>query len=350
MNSVAKTPSMNSNIVVSKHGTAFITKDHGIFAWSGNGPIAVPVAAVNVISICDNSNHRFFEPDNYENEIILALTAEGNVVCIGSKKFDIPEKYAHKIVIAIICGANHVAAITYDKTLVCWGNNSAGQCDVPADLKNVVFVHCGDSVTMAVTTEGNVVCWGCKYAKKCKVPAEAINIVFVDSGIYHVTALTRDGRVICWGEPHPSYDHSQHIVPEELKLGLPRSDLVISICCGPLNSAALTQQGKVICWGNNRTNQCSTQSIENASAIWCDYYRTYALTFEGNLLGTDGCNIVIMDTNVIFASVNKYDCTALTIKTDGTVTDFVDFRNYTNATYDDFPEDIVAYTGDVVLL
>lgn len=73
----------------------------------------------------------------------------------------------------IAVGARHACAITIDDTVVCWGDNSAGQLgvndaligssDTPLevpDLTRVVSIAAGDEHTCALTDFGSLFCWG----------------------------------------------------------------------------------------------------------------------------------------------------------------------------------------------
>ena len=44
--------------------------------------------------------------------------------------------------------------------LSCWGNNWAGQADVPQDLGPVVAVSAGYAQTCTLASNGKVRCWG----------------------------------------------------------------------------------------------------------------------------------------------------------------------------------------------
>ncbi len=95
--------------------------------------------------------------------------------------------------------SRHAAVITEDGHVVCWGSNTRGQCDVPADLENVVSVACGFEYTVALTAYGRVVCCGQNTSGQCDVPADLENVVSIECGCSHTAALTADGCVVCWG-------------------------------------------------------------------------------------------------------------------------------------------------------
>jgi hypothetical protein len=56
--------------------------------------------------------------------------------------------YRQEIIFSL--GVTHAAAITVDGKVTCWGEHLL-QCEVPADLENVVAVSCGYYFTGAIT-------------------------------------------------------------------------------------------------------------------------------------------------------------------------------------------------------
>jgi alpha-tubulin suppressor-like RCC1 family protein len=52
--------------------------------------------------------------------------------------------YEGRLEDVIACSGAHMAVVTQEYRVVCWGYNGDGQCDVPSDLENVVAVSCGN--------------------------------------------------------------------------------------------------------------------------------------------------------------------------------------------------------------
>jgi alpha-tubulin suppressor-like RCC1 family protein len=72
----------------------------------------------------------------------------------------------------ISCGGEHMAAVTQDGRVVCWGSNNYGMSTPPDHLEGqiVVAVSCGTTHTAALTSEGRVVCWGANFCGCSTVP------------------------------------------------------------------------------------------------------------------------------------------------------------------------------------
>jgi hypothetical protein len=105
--------------------------------------------------------------------------------------------------------------------VVCWGDNSEGQCNVPADLEPVSAVSCGACFTAALTQDGVVRCWGQNNSWQCNDPAGLGKVVDLCCGWYHVAALTETGALVCWGRK----DHGQCTVPPNLQVMMPHIEL-----------------------------------------------------------------------------------------------------------------------------
>lgn len=65
-------------------------------------------------------------------------------------------------VVAIAAGKNHMLALKNDGTVVAWGLNTFGECNVPAGLAGVVAIAGGFGHSVALKADGTVVGWGLK--------------------------------------------------------------------------------------------------------------------------------------------------------------------------------------------
>lgn len=92
-------------------------------------------------------------------------------------------------------GFTHNLALAGDGHVLAWGDNSLGQCNVPADLTNSIAVAAGGGFSLAVRADGTVVSWG----NSTTVPADATNVVGLSVGGSHRMALRADGTVVTWG-------------------------------------------------------------------------------------------------------------------------------------------------------
>src|SRR5258706_524153 len=67
-------------------------------------------------------------------------------------------------------------------SVVAWGDNSYGQCDVPALPSGLTFVDVAAGVghSVALRSDGSVVAWGANYSGECNVPSLPSGLTYVD--------------------------------------------------------------------------------------------------------------------------------------------------------------------------
>jgi alpha-tubulin suppressor-like RCC1 family protein len=125
-----------------------------------------------------------------------AARAEVDVVSWGLQTYDqgdLRERYSQ-----IAAGASHTVALKNDGSVVAWGDNSYGQCTVPAGLAGVTQVAAGGVHTVALKNDGSVVAWGWNGYGQCTVPAGLAGVTQIAAGWEHTVALKNDGSVVAW--------------------------------------------------------------------------------------------------------------------------------------------------------
>lgn len=180
----------------------------------------------------------------------LALNSDGTVVAWGSDRqgqCDLPDGLSN--VVAIAAGYWHGLALKNDGTVVAWGNNYnisgnyQGATTVPVGLSNVVAIAAGGgesaSQSLALRNDGTVVGWG-----SVAVPAGLSNIVAIAAGGQHGLALKNDGTVVGWG-----FNFNGQATPP------PGLTNVVAIAAGGYHSMVLKSDGTVVTWGNNSGGQ-----------------------------------------------------------------------------------------------
>ena len=143
------------------------------------------------------------------------------------------------------CGWLHIWRFHQQQALVCFGDNTCGQCDVPTDLGAVGAVSAGKYHTCAVRSDGHLVCFGSNSDGQCDVPTDLGAVVAVSSGGYHTCAVRSDGRLVCFG-----YNaFGQCMVPTDL-------GAVVAVSAGDDHTCAMRSDGQLICFGSNAHGQC----------------------------------------------------------------------------------------------
>lgn len=197
---------------------------------------------------------------------------------------------------------------------VSWGQNTYGQCTVPASLSNVISVAAGYSHSLALKTNGTIVAWGQTIYGQCTVPASATQVVAVAAGAYHNLALRMSGSVVAWG----NNSYGQSAVPAS-------ASNVVGLAAGMYHSLALRSNGSVVVWGNNSYGQCAVPaSASNGVALVAaaGHYHNLVLRTNRTVVAwgqnTYGqCTVPASATNVV--SVTAGACHSLALRADGSV-------------------------------
>lgn len=217
-----------------------------------------------------------------------AVTTEGEVYCWGDNDLgqaEIPigllgDQFArwretpNPRFVKIVAGGYHTCVLEWETTvtaasangvdaipagsIVCWGDNSAGQINVPGAPSDAYGDPRPDDYRaglggVAADVNGDL------------GSANSSGKMYVDvtAGANHTCAIRTDGIVECWG----SNSHGQIRVPRQLRSGgsavispsgylLPsRSGQFHSIEAGENFTCALNREGGAVCWGSNNAGQ-----------------------------------------------------------------------------------------------
>ncbi|PAW84283.1 MAG: hypothetical protein B9S33_12100 [Pedosphaera sp. Tous-C6FEB] len=159
--------------------------------------------------------------------------------------------------------------------VVAWGMNKSGQCNVPAELRNVVGIAAGRNHSMALRSDGTVVAWGDTSKGQAVVPAGLKDIIGIAAGYSHSVALRKDGTVVCWGEN----ESGQLNVPSTAQ------GKVAAISAGASFTVVLTKAGTVVAWGKNNVNQTRPPAgLATVIKVSCGAHHSIAMKRDGTLV------------------------------------------------------------------
>jgi len=99
---------------------------------------------------------------------------------------------------------------------VAWGNNAAGQTNVPPDLNNVAAIAAANDDNLALRADGTVVAWGRNLLGCLDVPTGLTDVVAIAIAGSHSLALRADGSVVAWGQ----YYDGSGMIPMAVPPGL----------------------------------------------------------------------------------------------------------------------------------
>jgi hypothetical protein len=158
-----------------------------VVAWGDNtfGQCNVPAlpTGLSYMQVAAGGSYDFW-PAMYGHTV--ALRSDGSVVAWGDNTFgqcNVPTLPPGFNYVEVAAGGVHTLALRSDGSVVAWGNNSAGQCNVPALPSGLSYVEVAasgrydfwqamyDGHTVALRSDGSVVAWGDNSYGQCNVPS-----------------------------------------------------------------------------------------------------------------------------------------------------------------------------------
>jgi serine/threonine protein kinase len=245
----------------------------------------------------------------------MALKSDGTVLAWGDDtagQTNIPADVAD--ISAIAAHGSHALALRSDGTVAAWGDNRDGQSDVPAGLSGVTAVAAGDGFGLALKSDGTVTAWGNDSDGATSVPAGLSRVTAIAAGDRNCLALRGDGTVVTWGWN----------IGGQLDVPAGLSD-VIAISAGGTQSLALKRDGTVVAWGYDGSIANLTEvptDLTDVTAISAGFTHNLALKRDGTVVAwgddTDGRADVpagLADVIAIAAGGTQ----SLALKRDGTI-------------------------------
>lgn len=194
----------------------------------------------------------------------------------------------------------HVCEVRSNSTLFCKGDNSSGQLgngtlDATKNWvrvnsgflrgKSVVAVGTGDYNTCAITAERQLACWGENSDSQLgdgtttdRTAPKLINsgylagkrILSMDGQTTHTCAITMGGKLACWGNNYNGQlgdgTKNNRTVPKLINTGFLADKDVVAVSTGWIHACALTSAGQVACWGSNLYGQLGDGKLDEGSA------------------------------------------------------------------------------------
>jgi len=84
---------------------------------------------------------------------------------------------------------HHSLGLKAGGSIVAWGYNGEGQCDVPAPNEAFAAVAGGRNHSLGLKADGSIVAWGLNHRGQCDVPAPNTDFVAVAAGEHHSLGL-----------------------------------------------------------------------------------------------------------------------------------------------------------------
>jgi len=190
--------------------------------------------------------------------------------------------------IKVIAGDKHTCGLLSNTTMVCWGENSAGQLGEgttsdtsqakavkdtlgSATLTGVTAFALGGGHTCAIITGGGLNCWGSnsfgqlavEKFLQISIPKKVTigNVKGIALGDHHTCGLLTNETVSCWGSNEFGELGNGKNVSVATPLTIQGLTSVRSIASGKTHTCAVTTDNGLKCWGNNLYGQLGTGDI-----------------------------------------------------------------------------------------
>ena len=100
---------------------------------------------------------------------------------------------------SVAAGYYHSLGLKTDGSIVAWGYNNYGQCDVPSPNTDFTAVAAGRYHSLGLKSDGSIVAWGYNYCGQCDVPEPNTDFTAVAAGRSHSVGLKTGGSIVAWG-------------------------------------------------------------------------------------------------------------------------------------------------------
>ena len=232
--------------------------------------------------------------DNSEGQLGDS-TADSSSFAVQVKKADTTPL---STVTAISVGTDHACAILSDKSAWCWGDNSDGATGAGttvanlgavrvtkaanAAFTNVIAISAGAAHTCALLGDKTVWCWGLNTAGQLGNGSTTTSLVAVSTGLTniailgqstsnHTCAVSTTNILSCWGANTLGQLGDGTITAKTKAVALKTTyaatvGTITSVSSGGKQTCLSNTMGEVWCWGRNSNGQLGNNSIKNSLA------------------------------------------------------------------------------------
>jgi Regulator of chromosome condensation (RCC1) repeat len=138
------------------------------------------------------------QPSESPRDVLVTLTdGDGGYTAVGNYVNVLAVNQPPSFTLTVGYGQTNSASV------VAWGDNSAGQTNLPAGLGDVASISAGYEHALALRTDGTVVAWGLNNFGQSNVPPGLTNVAAISAGNFHSLALLSNGTVVAWGGTTP---------------------------------------------------------------------------------------------------------------------------------------------------
>ncbi|MHC4739415.1 MAG: RCC1 domain-containing protein, partial [Planctomycetota bacterium] len=140
---------------------------------------------------------------------------------------------------------NHSLGLKDDGSIIAWGSNNYGQCDVPLPNSGFTAISAGRYHSLGLKEDGSLIAWGWNDYDQCNIPLPNTGFTAISAGYYHNLGLKEDGSIVAWGANFIG----------QCDIPLPNSDFIV-INAGYYHNLGLKADGSLVGWGRCTHGEC----------------------------------------------------------------------------------------------
>lgn len=193
----------------------------------------------------------------------------------------------------VALGSTHTCVREAGGSVQCWGSNTMGQLGtggttttpvtmpvaVPA-ISGAVAIDAGSDATCVLTTAMTVMCWGDNRAGQLgdgngghdgdfsAMPVQVsgiIDAIEISVGEQHACVVHATGAVSCWGLNRNGQVGNGSIDNQTMPVAVPGLTDAVEVSAGTDHTCARRSGGEVVCWGDNAYGQLGDGTMEDRS-------------------------------------------------------------------------------------
>ena len=238
---------------------------------------------------------------------VSADPATYSIVAWGSNTYGECNVPAGADYVAIATGEGHCLALRSNGSLVAWGANHKGQCNVPAGT-DYVAIAAGWGNSLALRSDGSLVAWGDNHEGQCNVPG-GNDYAAIATGGDHCLALRSDGVIVAWGDNHKG------------QCNVPLGADYVAVAAGWDHCLALRSNGSLVASGDNHEGQCNDPAGTDYVAVAAGENCCLALRSNGSLVawgekGGGQCNV---PAGTDYVAIAAGSCHGLALRSNGSL-------------------------------
>ncbi|MCA9785311.1 MAG: hypothetical protein KC488_02045, partial [Candidatus Cloacimonetes bacterium] len=130
----------------------------------------------------------------------MALSARDNGAIVGWGSQVVVRASLQQELVSLSAGGGHSMGLRADGTLVVWGDNREGQCQLTSATPGCIAVSAGLNHSLALLADGSLRASGDNLYGQCELPTPGSPPVAISAGYFHNLALLADGSLCAWGD------------------------------------------------------------------------------------------------------------------------------------------------------